>query len=148
MTLWIDGDACPRTIKDIVFRAALRTKTHIVVVSNHPLNTPQSPLIHKVQVGAGFDVVDNYIVAHIKAHDLVITADIPFADAIITKGGVALNPRGTLYNANNIKPYLASRNVNESLRGAGLLSSGPGQYTPKDIQQFANQLDRWLAQQK
>jgi uncharacterized protein YaiI (UPF0178 family) len=94
MQIWIDGDACPKAIKQIIFRAAIRTKTPVMVVSNHPLIIPPSPLIKKYQVGSGFDVADQHIVQHMQPGDLVITADIPLADEVITQGGFALNPRG------------------------------------------------------
>ncbi|MFA5959898.1 MAG: YaiI/YqxD family protein [Tatlockia sp.] len=146
MTIWMDGDACPKTIKDILYRMSTRTKIPLMVVSNHLFSVPPSPFIKKIQVGAGFDVVDNYIVENLKAGDLVITADVPFADAVISKQGIALNPRGELYTANNIKPLLANRNRNEELRGGGLLMGGPSKISPKEIQRFANNLDKWIAQ--
>jgi len=148
MQIWIDGDACPKVIKDILFRMAIRTGTSLIVVSNHPLTIPASRHIKRIQVGAGFDVVDQYITEHIEPGDLVITADIPFADAVITKGGFALNPRGELYTVNNIKQQLSSRNFNESLRGSGMITGGPTKQNAQDIQRFANQLDRWITQQK
>lgn len=148
MQIWMDGDACPKPIKDILFRTAIRTRTVLVVVSNHALTTPPSPYITRSQVGAGFDVADNYIVDHMQEGDLVITADIPLADDAVTKGGLALNPRGELYSKNNIKQLLGQRNMNESLRGGGMISGGPAKFGPKEIQRFANQLDKFLAQQK
>ena len=148
MQIWIDGDACPKTIKEILFRMAIRTKTSLIVVSNHALTSPASPFIKRIQVGAGYDVVDKHIVNSVEPGDLVITADIPFADDVITKVGMALNPRGELYSANNIKQHLGVRNRNESMRGAGLLSGGPSTHSSKEIQRFANNLDKWVAQQK
>lgn len=148
MQIWIDGDACPKPIKDILFRTAIRTQTPLIVVSNHALNTPPSPYIKRNQVGAGFDVADNHIVNNMQAGDLVITADIPLADDVVTKGGLALNPRGEMYSINNIKQLLAQRNLNETLRGGGMISGGPAKFGPKEIQKFANNLDRFLAQQK
>ena len=111
MQIWIDGDACPKPIKDILFRTAIRTQTPLIVVSNHALNTPASPFIKRNQVGAGFDVADRHIVDNMQAGDLVITADIPLADDVVTKGGLALNPRGELYSENNIKQLLGQRNL-------------------------------------
>ena len=148
MQIWIDGDACPKVIKDLLFRAAIRTQTHMTVVSNHLLTIPGSPFIKRWQVGAGFDVADNYIVDTMQAGDLVITADIPLADDVVTKGGIALNPRGELYTLNNIKQHLARRNLNETLRGAQMVKSGPDKFSPKEIQLFANTLDKLLATAK
>ncbi|MDI9817808.1 MULTISPECIES: YaiI/YqxD family protein [unclassified Legionella] len=145
MNIWIDGDACPRTIKELLFRAAVRTKTYLIAVSNHNIAIPASPFIKKCQVGLGFDVADNYIVNHMKQGDLVITADIPLADAVITQGGVVLNPRGGMYTANNIKSHLALRNFNESLRSCNLLTGGPAKLSQKEVQNFANSLDRILS---
>lgn len=146
MQIWIDGDACPKPIKEILFRTAIRTKTPMVVVSNHALNTPASPYIKRNHVGAGFDMADKHIVDNMQAGDLVITADIPLADDVVTKGGWALNPRGELYSENNIKQLLGQRNLNETLRGGGMISGGPPKFGPKEIQRFANALDKFLAQ--
>ena len=148
MQIWIDGDACPKPIKDILFRTAIRTQTPLIVVSNHALNTPASPFIKRNQVGAGFDVADRHIVDNMQAGDLVITADIPLADDVVTKGGLALNPRGELYSENNIKQLLGQRNLNETLRGGGMISGGPAKFGSKEIQKFANNLDKFLAQRK
>jgi uncharacterized protein len=145
--IWIDGDACPKVIKDLLYRAAIRTQTHLIVVSNHTLVVPPSAYIKRWQVGAGFDVADNYIVDNMAIGDLVITADIPLADAVVSAGGLALNPRGELYTSNNIKQHLAVRNLNESLRSCQKLSGGPEQFSQKEIQRFANSLDRLLAKQ-
>ncbi len=146
MQIWMDGDACPKPIKDILFRTATRMQTTLVVVSNHALNTPASIFIKRCQVGAGFDVADNYIVDNMLAGDLVITADIPLADDVVTKGGCALNPRGELYTSNNIKQLLSQRNHNETLRGGGMIHGGPAKFGHKEIQKFANALDKFLAQ--
>ena len=146
MQIWIDADACPNTVKDILFRAAIRTKTKLQVVSNHYVNIPPSILITRQQVGTGFNVADQFIVDNLTEGDLVITADIPLADAVISKGGFALNPRGELYTANNIKQLLAVRNRNESMRSGSYLIGGPPKLNAKDIRGFANSLDRFLAQ--
>jgi uncharacterized protein YaiI (UPF0178 family) len=148
MQIWIDGDACPKVIKDLLFRAAIRTQTQLVVVSNHILTIPSSPYIKRWQVGFGFDVADNYIVDMMQPGDLVITADIPLADDVVTKGGTALNPRGELYTANNIKQLLARRNINESLRSCQMIKGGPDKLSAKEIQTFANTLDKLLVQKK
>jgi uncharacterized protein len=148
MTIWLDGDACPKPIKDVLCRAATRTQSQLMIVANHFFPTPPSPFIKKQLVGAGFDVADNYIVEHLTPGDLVITADIPLADAAISKGGTVINPRGELYSAHNIKQHLASRNMNESLRSSGLISGGPSKLGAKEIQQFSNHLDKFLTQQR
>lgn len=148
MQIWMDGDACPKPIKDILFRTAVRMQTQLTVVSNHALTTPASIFIKRSQVGAGFDMADHYIVDNMQAGDLVITADIPLADDVVSKGGCALNPRGELYTENNIKQFLSQRNHNEALRGGGMISGGPAKFGPKEIQKFANALDKFLAKQQ
>ena len=144
MHIWIDGDACPKVIKNILFSAAKRTKTHLVIVSNHFIEIPPSPFIQRQIVSAGFDIADNYIVENTQPNDLVITADIPLADAIIAKRGIALNPRGKLYTQENIKQILAARNFNETLRDTGVITGGPGKISPKEVQAFSNHIDRLL----
>ena len=146
--IWIDGDACPKAIKEIVFRAVIRTKTNLIFVSNHNVSLPASPFIKKCLVGAGFDVADEQIVSSMSCGDLVITADIPLADAFVARGGVALNPRGELYTSHNIKQHLAVRNLNESLRSTGMLRGGAPSISAKEIQNFANHLDRFLTKQQ
>jgi uncharacterized protein YaiI (UPF0178 family) len=148
MLIWIDGDACPKAIKDILFRAAIRTQTHVMVVSNHALTIPPSRFIKKHQVGFGFDVADQYIVQHLTAGDLVITADVPLADEVITKGGLALNPRGALYSPQNVKQHLTMRNLNESLRSCNLISGGPPKMSQKEIRDFANCLDGLISKNR
>lgn len=148
MQIWIDGDACPKLIKDLLYRAAIRTQTYLIVVANHMLTVPASPYIKRWQVGAGFDVVDQYITDNVQKGDLVITADIPFADAVVTQGAIVLNPRGEMYTANNIKQHLTMRNLNESMRSCQMISGGPDKLSKKEIQQFANNLDKFLAQQR
>lgn len=145
MQIWIDGDACPKAIKEILFRAAKRTQTQLFIVSNHISTIPASPFIKRWVVESGFDVADNKISESISPGDLVITADIVLADQIISRGGMALNPRGELYSPANIKHVLAMRNLNQSLRDSGLISGGAGKLNIKDVQQFSNHLDRILA---
>lgn len=145
MQIWIDGDACPNAIKAILFKAANRSKTKLIIVANHFVNIPASPYIKRQIVASGFDVADNYIVDNTLQGDLVITADIPLADAVITKKGFALNPRGKLYSADNIKHILAMRNINETLRDSKMISGGAPSISQKEIQNFSNQLDRILA---
>ncbi|WP_426416159.1 YaiI/YqxD family protein [Aestuariirhabdus sp. LZHN29] len=148
MQIWVDADACPKVIKDILFRAAQRTNTTLTLVANQPLATPPGPLIRSVQVPAGFDVADNHIVQQLVAGDLVITADIPLAAEVVEKGALALNPRGELYNAETIRQRLAMRNLMEELRSSGEQLGGPSQFNQQDRQRFANTLDRLLAQAK
>lgn len=146
MRIWVDGDACPKAIKDILFRAAIRTETPLILVSNHALSTPSSPLITKMQVTAGFDVADDKIVQNLEPGDLVITADIPLANAAIDKEAIALNPRGELYSKSNIKERLSVRNFSTNLRSSGVRTGGPSILGKKEIQDFANKLDKILTQ--
>jgi uncharacterized protein YaiI (UPF0178 family) len=148
MRIWVDADACPNTVKDVLYRAVKRTKTFMVLVANQPLQYPPSPFVSSILVSGGFDVADNRIVQELEAGDLVITADIPLADAVIEKGGVALNPRGELYSPNNIKQRLAMRNFSEGLRSTGMITGGPAKLGKKEIQAFANSLDQFLTAQK
>jgi len=144
MQIWVDADACPKVIKEIVFRAAIRTKTLTILVANQGLVIPVSPFIKKMQVSAGFDVADAHIIEHLQNGDLVITADIPLANTAIDKGGIALNPRGMLYTQNNIKEQLAIRNLHTELRGSGIISGGPPKLSQRENQAFANSLDKFL----
>ncbi len=144
MRIWVDADACPNVIKEILFRAANRTRTMLILVSNQPIQSPPSPFITKQVVKAGFDVADNKIVENLEAGDLVITADIPLADAVISKSGRALNPRGELYSECNIKQRLSMRNFSQELRSSGVNTGGPSKISKKEIQDFANALDRLL----
>lgn len=145
MKIWVDADACPKKIKEILFRAAIRTKTKLILVSNHAISTPASPFISKIQVIAGFDVADNKIAQNIEAGDLLITADIPLADAVINKSAIALNPRGELYSKENIKERLSLRNLSTDLRNSGISTSGPSTLSKNEIQRFANTLDSILS---
>lgn len=142
MNIWIDGDACPRAIKQILFRAAVKRRVMVIIVANHLAMIPPSAFIKRVQVAPGFDQADNYIASHLEARDLVITSDIILADEVIAKKGLALSPRGQLYTANNIKQMLTMRHLNESLRENGLISGGLDALSAKDIQHFSNHLDR------
>lgn len=142
MNIWIDGDACPKAIKQILFRAATKRQVMVIIVANHLAQIPPSPFIKRVQVESGFDKADKYIVAHVAVSDLVITADIILADEVITKKAVALSPRGMLYTPNNMKQILTMRNLNESLRESGLVRGGLETLSAKEIQSFSNHLDR------
>ncbi|MGD8514509.1 MAG: YaiI/YqxD family protein [Granulosicoccaceae bacterium] len=145
MHIWIDADACPKVIKDILFRAARRTGLPLTLVANHPLQTPPDKNIRTLQVTAGFDVADNEIVQRIEAGDLVITADIPLAADVLEKGGYALNPRGELYDKDTIRERLTMRDFMETMRASGIQTGGPPAISQSDRQAFANQLDRLLA---
>lgn len=145
MKIYIDADACPKVIKEILIKAAIRTQRELILVANKSLNVERHPLIKTVLVPGGFDVADDYIANIVEPHDLVITADIPLADKVIDKKAVALNPRGTLYTKENIKQRLSVRNFNEVLRSTGVQTGGPKVMSKQDIQQFANALDRYLA---
>ena len=145
MQIWVDADACPGVIKEILFRAAERTRTMTTLIANKLMRVPPSPYIKAFQVPAGFDVADNKIVQELQAGDLVITADIPLAAQVIAKGGHALNPRGEFYSVANINERLAMRNFMEELRGSGVDISGPSAFSQADRQAFAAELDRFLA---
>ena len=147
MQIWIDADACPNVIKEILFRAAERVQTPLILVANKLLKTPPSSYIKSIRVGAGFNVADNAIVQKMEAGDLVITADIPLASEVIGQGGHALNPRGEFYSTENIEERLAMRNFMDELRETGVSTGGPASLNQKDRQAFANQLDRFLASQ-
>jgi uncharacterized protein YaiI (UPF0178 family) len=145
MQIWVDADACPRVIKEILFRAAERDGIALTLVANQPMATPRLKNIRSLRVAAGFDVADNEIVKRLAAGDLVITADIPLASEVIARGGFALNPRGELYTAENIRATRSVRDFMDSLRAAGVETGGPAVFSQRDRQNFANQLDRFLA---
>lgn len=145
MRIWIDADACPGVIKDILFRAAERLQIETILVANRLLRTPPSPFIRAVQVPAGFDVADAHIVEQVEEGDLVITADIPLASAVLGRKAHALNPRGELYTEANIAERLSMRNFLEELRGAGIQTGGPAAFSQADRQAFGAALDRFLA---
>ncbi len=145
MQIWVDADACPNVIKEILFRVAERLSIQLTLVANQPVKVPPSPFIRTIQVGAGFDVADNEIIRLASANDLVITADIPLASGAIEKGAYALNPRGEFYTRENIRERLSLRNFMDELRGSGVNTGGPPALDKRDRQAFANQLDRFLA---
>ena len=144
MHIWVDADACPNVIKDVLFKTALRREIGLTLVANISLSVPSSPLIKTIQVSSGFDEADKEIARLVEPGDLVITADIPLADAIVDKGATGLNPRGELYTEENVKGLLRMRNLMEELRSGGMVSGGPAPIGPKDKQEFTNQLDRFL----
>lgn len=145
MQIWVDADACPNAIKDILFRAAERLKVPLTLVANTPLRIPPSKFIKTLEVAAGLDVADNEIVQQIKEGDLVVTADIPLAANVVEKGGHALDPRGELYTEENVRERLSMRNFMDELRNSGVETGGPVSFNHKNRQAFANQLDRFLA---
>jgi len=145
MHIWVDADACPGVIKEIIFRAAERKQIHTTLVANQMLRTPPSRFIRAIQVAHGFDVADAHIVDQVATGDLVVTADIPLAALVIERGADALNPRGELYTTATIRERLTMRNFMEELRSAGVETGGPAAFSQADRQAFANQLDRLLA---
>lgn len=145
MRIFVDADACPKAIKELLYKAAIRTNTELILVANTYLITPISSLIKVIKVDKGFDVADVRIVEEINKGDLVITADIPLADFVTVKGGIAINPRGKLYTPDNIKLQLATRNLMSELRDNQVIRGGPGALNKLNIQAFANQLDKILA---
>jgi len=145
MQIWVDADACPKVIKEILFRVADRRQLQVTLVANKLLHCPPSPYIRAMQVPPGFDVADNKITQLAEPGDLVITADIPLAAQVIERGGHALNPRGELYTKDTIRERLTMRNFMDGLRGSGVETGGPPALSQSDRQTFANQLDRFLA---
>ena len=143
--VWVDADACPGPVKDILFRAAERAQVEVTLVANQWLRTPPSRFIRSLQVQGGFDVADDAIVERAKAGDLVVTQDIPLAARVLANGAQAINPRGDRSTPDNIAERLSMRNFMEELRGAGVQTGGPATFNARDRQAFANQLDRWLA---
>ncbi|WP_145573345.1 YaiI/YqxD family protein [Yersinia alsatica] len=146
MQIWVDADACPNVIKEVLFRAVDRTGMMVTLVANQPLKTPPSKYIRTLQVAAGFDVADNEIVQRVEKNDLVITADIPLAAEVIEKGGIALNPRGERYTPDTIRERLNMRDFMDTMRASGIQTGGPNTLNQRDRQQFANELDKWLQQ--
>ncbi len=148
MKIWVDADACPVVIKDILYKAAERTKLQLTLVANSSLRVPKSPFIHFIHVPQGPDKADDEIVEQVRPEDLVITADIPLAAQVVKKGGIALNPRGEVYTENNIQERLSTRDFLENLRLNGVETGGPPALTAQDKQVFANKLDQILTRYK
>ena len=145
MKIWVDADACPVVVKEILYRAAARTGVDLILVANQPLSTPSSPNISTLQVARGFDVTDDEIVKKLDAGDLVITSDIPLAAEVIEKGGHALSPRGEMHTKENIGARLNMRDFLDTMRSSGVeMSGGPAAFSQRDKQTFANELDRFL----
>lgn len=145
MQIWVDADACPAVIKDILFKAAVRTKVHTTLLANHNLQVLKSPYIHFYQVSQGFDVADNEIVTRSQVGDLIITGDIPLAAEIIDQGGQVLSPRGEVFNQENIKSLLSMRDFMDTMRASGIQGQGPAPLSHADRQHFAGQLDKILS---
>lgn len=146
MRIWVDADACPRPIKEILYRAADRVPIQVTLVANKALRPPKSKYVTVIHVPQGADVADQRIVDELEIDDLVITTDIPLAAAVVAKGAVALDPRGTLYTEENVRERLAMRDLMQELRSEGMTLGGPPPLSKNARQDFANQLDRWLAQ--
>ncbi|EKF74364.1 hypothetical protein A11A3_09195 [Alcanivorax hongdengensis A-11-3] len=146
--IWVDADACPRPVKDILFKAAQRTQTPCTLVANQMIAVPRSALIRSVQVPQGFDVADNEIVQRCEAGDLVVTQDIPLAAEVVAKGALAVTPRGHWLDKDTVRERLNMRDFMEEMRSAGMETGGPKGYSAQDKGRFANALDRWLARQK
>ena len=140
--IWVDADACPNMIKNVIFRLADNRQVDVVLVSNHYVKTPNSRFVSAKQVGKGFDEADNEIIALMSGGDLVVTGDLPLANDVIQKRGFAINPRGTVYDEENIKSHLSRRDLMEDLRDSGVVSGGPSALNKKNVQEFANAIDR------
>ena len=145
MTIWVDADACPRVIRDILYRAAERCQTTVTLVANQAIDIPRSRHIRMLQVPSGFDVADNEIVSRIEAGDLVVTADIPLAAEAVEKRAQALSPRGERFTPDNIRERLNMRDFMDTMRASGLAGGGPPALSASDRQAFANGLDSYLA---
>ena len=145
MKIWIDADACPKVIKEVVYNTSFRLQLTVCLVANSSMFIPASPWISLVVVKKGDDVADQYIVEHVTPEDLVITADIPLADLVVQKGAVAINPRGELYTEENIRERLSMRDFMKELRDSGLVTGGPAIFGPKDKESFSNSLNRILS---
>ena len=146
--IWVDADACPGAIKDILFRTAKRLEVEVTLVANQSIRVPDSKFIHSITVRDGADIADNHIAIAMGEGDIVITSDIPLAARAVEKGGVAIGSRGELFDDATVHGRLASRNLMDQLRSAGMETSGPKPLSKKDVQTFANQLDRMLTKMK
>lgn len=148
MSIWVDADACPRPVKEILFKAAERTGVELTLVANHAMAVPRLPNVRLLQVQGGFDVADQEIAKRVAPGDLVITADIPLAAEVIALGAQALNPRGEIYSADTIRALLTMRDFMDTMRASGVVTGGPPALSQADRQAFAGQLDRWLARRR
>lgn len=148
MHIWVDADACPRAVKEVLFKAAQRVQVPCTLVANQPVAVPRSSLIRSIQVGQGFDVADNEIVQRCEPGDLVVTQDIPLAAEVVAKGCEAVTPRGYWLDKDTVRERLNMRDFMEEMRSAGMDTGGPKSFSPQDKGRFANALDRWLAKQR
>ena len=148
MSIWVDADACPRPVKEILFKAAERTGIELTLVANHAMAVPRLPNVRLLQVQGGFDVADQEIARRVAPGDLVVTADIPLAADVIARGAQALNPRGEMYSADTIRALLTMRDFMDTMRSSGVVTGGPPALSQADRQAFAGQLDRWLARRR
>ncbi|PIJ49033.1 hypothetical protein BL250_17035 [Erwinia sp. OLTSP20] len=148
MSIWVDADACPKVIKEVLYRAAEREQVMVTFVANQPLTVPASRFLRTLRVASGFDVADNEIVRRVETGDLVITADIPLAAEVLEKGAVALNPRGERYSEATIRERLTMRDFMDTLRASGIQTGGPASLSQRDRQLFAAGLDNWLRQRR
>ena len=148
MKIWVDADACPVVVKEILFKAAMRTEIELILVANQSIPVPRSPFVKMLQVPAGFDVADNEIVKRVNANDLVITSDIPLAAEVIEKGGDVFTSRGERYTKSNIGARLNMRDFFETMRSSGVETGGPAAFSQRDRKNFADQLDKWLLRAK
>ena len=146
--IWVDADACPVPVRDMLFRAATRARVNVTLVANQWLRTPPSPFVRAIQVQGGYDVADDAIALRAGPGDLVVTQDIPLASRVLASGAEAVNPRGEAFTAGNIAERLSVRNFMEELRGAGVQTGGPSAYGARERQAFAAQLDRWIARRR
>lgn len=144
LTIWIDSDACPKPIKEVIYRASHRLQLPVILVANSYMSVPAGTLVRSIQVDKGADVADQYIVDHSGPKDIVVTQDIPLASKIVEKGAYAINPRGELYTEDNISERLAMRDLMKELRDGGMVTGGPAPFNPKDVESFANSLNRIL----
>ena len=142
--VWVDADACPKSVKELLFKTSARLSADLILVANAHQSIPQSPFIKLIVVGKGQDVADQYIVEHLQIGDLVITADIPLAALVVEKNAYALNPRGEIYTEENIGEILSMRNFMKDLRDSGEITGGPNSFTPKDLEHFANLINQLL----
>lgn len=148
MHIWVDADACPNPVKEVLFKAAKRTETNLTLVANQYISHPRSPFINAVQVSSGFDEADNMIVEQASDGDIAVTADIPLAADLIAKGVQAINPRGELYTTESVRQRLNIRDFMEEMRASGVQTGGHKAFGPQEKQAFANQLDKLLAKAK
>ena len=144
MRIWIDADACPKMIKDFVFKVSRRLEVPVILFANSGIHVPRSNLVSLIVVGDGLDEADRHILENCAAGDLVVTADIPLASSLVDKGVVAISPRGTVYTPDNVKEVLATRDLTQKLRDEGTMSGGPPPLSPRDREKFANAIDREL----